>query len=206
MKKAILLIQLIVIGTFYSYAQNTKFFPEITLGNRAVSYQHFVDYNFSESWSINNVTLFDTEYNNEDNNIFFIRNMLSYSPNKSFKTNVAFGVKNPGSFISVTTQYLLSFSNFKAAYAVGSTYQDGFTLEQSLSLYYSKPITESIEIFSSFFTVFNTNLKYLDRGIQQIRVGLKKEAFQLSMAFNFDQFKKAEKTLENYGIAFKYNF
>ncbi|MGW9684854.1 hypothetical protein [Flagellimonas sp. 2504JD1-5] len=206
MKRTILLIQFTILSIFSSFSQDTKFTPEVTFGNRAVSYQHLMDYSLSENWSVNNVTLFDTEYGNEDNNIFFVRNTLSYSLSQSFKTNIAFGVKNPGGFLTGTAQYSLNTPSFKATYVVGSTYQNGFTLEQSLSFQYTRPINEGTEFFTSLFTVFNTDLKYLDRGIQQIRVGIKKAGFQAGLAFNLDQFKKAEKTLENFGFALKYNY
>jgi len=206
MRQAILIIQFILVGTFNVHGQSTRFNTEITFGDRAISYQHFVAYQLSEKWSINNVTLFDTEYENDDNNVFFIRNMVSRSVGKSFKTNVAFGVKNPGSFVTATAQYSLNTPQFTGTYVLGSTYQNGFTLEQSLSFQYTMPITKTTDFYMSLFTVFNTNLKYLERGIQQIRIGIKKENIQLGLALNFDQFKKAQKTLENFGIACKYNF
>ena len=206
MKRLVIFIFFIVLGTFLSYSQNTKFSSEFTFGNRSIAYQHYVRYDLSKKWSLNNITLYDTEYNSDSNNIFFVRNMLSYSLNKSFKTNIAFGVKNPGAFTTATVQYVLSTKQFKLNYNVGTTYQNGFTLEQSLILNYSKHINAPNEFFIRLFTVVNTNLKYLNRSIQQLRIGIKKEDLLVGLAINLDQFKKAKKTLENFGIAFKYNF
>lgn len=206
MKRLVIFIYLVLCGTFLSHSQDTKFLSEFTFGNRSIGYQHYIGYNLSKEWSINNVTLFDTEYNNDNNNMFFIRNMLSYVINKSFKANVAFGVKNPGGFNTITLQYALNTQNFSLNYNIGTTYQNGFTLEQSLIIDYSKRINTSYEFFTRLFTVMNTNLKYLDRGIQQLRIGITKEGLQISLAINLDQFKKAEKTLKNFGIAIKYNF
>lgn len=197
---------ILLLGTQLISSQNLGFSPEITMGNRSTAYQHFIGYKINDYWSINNVTLYDTEYNNDDNNIFFVRNMVSYTVTKAIKTNFAFGVKNPGGFLTTTFQYQLNKPRFKVTYNVGSTYQNGFTLEQSLNLYYAVPISESTNLFTSLFTVFNTNLKYLDRGIQQFRIGIKKGRFQTGIAINLDQFEKAEKTLENFGISVKYNF
>ena len=195
-----------IFAALVSNAQSVGFSPEMVLGHRSLSYQHFVSYSFSEKWSVNNVSYFDTEYNNETNDIFFIRNMLSYSFNKHFKANAAIGVKNPGAFATITSQYQYSASSFKINYAIGSTYQNGFTLEQTLILNYTPALSSSIKAYLNLFVVVNTDLKILNRGIQQLRIGLKKEKFITGIAVNLDQFTKAEKTLNNYGLFIKYNF
>lgn len=195
-----------IIGTSVSVGQNISFTPEIFLGNRAIGYQHFIAYKFNDSWSINNVSLFDTEYINDKNNIFFIRNMLSYYFTPRFKTNLAAGIKNPGKFATISTQYEYATSNFRLSYVIGSTYQSGFTLEQNLRLHYTPRLSKNIQGYINLFVVVNTNLKVLDRGIQQLRVGIKKEKLITGIGANLDQFTKAEKTLENFGAFIKYNF
>ncbi|OUR90944.1 hypothetical protein A9Q87_13510 [Flavobacteriales bacterium 34_180_T64] len=196
----------LIFAALASKAQNVGFSPEMVLGHRSLSYQHFVSHSFNEKWSVNNVSYFDTEYNNETNVIFFIRNMLSYSFNKHFKVNAAIGVKNPGAFATITSQYQYSASSYKISYAIGSTHQNGFTLEQTLILNYTPALNTSIKAYLNLFVVVNTNLKILNRGIQQLRIGLKKEKFITGIAINLDQFTKAEKTLENYGIFIKKTF
>jgi len=193
-------------GFLVSNAQGVNFYPELTVGNRSISYQHIIGYKFNDNWSINNVSLFDTEYTNDKNNIFFIRNMLSYNVNKHFKINVSLGVKNPGAFTTLTTQYQYTSSSIKLSYAIGSTYQNGFTLEQTLTMNYTPSLTKNIQAYINLFVVVNTNLKELDRGIQQLRLGIKKEKLITGIATNLDQFTKAEKTLENFGVFIKYNF
>ncbi|MCK0107896.1 hypothetical protein MWU58_01190 [Flavobacteriaceae bacterium S0825] len=196
----------ITFGSLTSNAQSVSFSPEIVIGNRSAVYQHFVGYKFNNSWSINNVSLFDTEYINNKNNMFFIRNMLSYNLNKNFKANAAIGLKNPGAFATLTSQYQYNTPNFKISYAIGSTYQNGFTLEQTLILNYTPKLSKTIQGYINLFAVVNTNLKVLDRGIQQLRIGIKKEKLITGIAANLDQFNKAEKTLENFGVFIKYNF
>lgn len=193
-------------GSLPLASQSISFSPEMVLGNRSTGYQHFIGYTINDKWTINNVSLFDTEYNNDNNNIFFIRNMLTYNLNKHFKANAAIGIKNPGKFATITSQYQYANSNFKLSYAIGSTYQNGFTLEQTLSMNYTPNLTKNIQAYMNLFVVVNTNLKALDRGIQQLRIGIKKQQFNTGMAINLDQFIKAEKTLENFGIFIKYNF
>lgn len=187
-------------------AQSISFSPEMFVGNRSIGYQHIIGYSFNNLWSINNIALFDAEYYDDKNNIFFHRNMLSYSLNKHFKANVAVGVKNPGAFATLNSQYQYVSSSLKLSYALGSTYQNGFTLEQTLVMNYSPSLTKNIQAYINLFVVVNTNLKVLDRGIQQLRIGIKKENLITGIAVSFDQFTKAEKKLENFGIFLKYNF
>lgn len=196
----------ITFGHLTLTAQSVSFSPEMVLGNRSTGYQHFIGYQINDKWSFNNVSLLDTEYRKDKNNIFFIRNMLSYKLNKHFKTNVALGIKNPSAFATLTSQYQYAYSNFKLSYALGSTYQNGFTLEQTLLMNYIPSLTKSIQAYVNLFVVVNTNLKELNRGIQQLRIGIKKEQLITGIALNLDQFTKAKKTLENFGLFIKYNF
>lgn len=206
MLRLINLLVFVIFGILASNAQSISFSPEVVVGNRSIGYQHFIGYKFNGTWSINNVSLFDTEHANDKNNIFFIRNMLSYNINKHFKANVAIGIKNSGAFATLTSQYQYVSSSFKLNYAIGSTYQDGFTLEQTLILNYTPKLSKTILGYINLFAVVNTNLKVLDRGIQQLRIGIKKEKLITGIAVNLDQFNKAEKTLENFGVFIKYNF
>lgn len=196
----------IIFGGLASHAQNINVSPEIVLGNRSAAYQHFIGYQFDASWSINNVVLFDSEYTHDTNNIFFIRNMLSYNLNSHFKVNAAFGIKNPGTFTSLTTQYQYTKTQFKLTYAIGSTYQNGFTLEQNLILNYTPTLSNAFQGYINLFAVVNANFKELDRGIQQLRIGLKKAQLIAGIAVNLDQFTKGKNTLENFGVFIKYNF
>lgn len=205
MLRHIIILVLIIFGTTKSNAQSVSFSPEKVLGNRSTAYQHFISYSFDETWSINNVTLFDTEYNTDKNNIFFIRNMLSYKLNQQIKVNAAFGIKNPGAFATLNAQYQYTTTNFKLSYSIGNTYQNGFTLEQNLILNYTPTLSKNFKGYINLFAVVNTNLKQLDRGIQQLRIGIKKERLIIGLALNLDQFTKGKKKLENFGAFIKYN-
>ena len=187
-------------------AQSISFYPEMVVGNRSTSYQHIIGFKINDTWSFNNVSLLDTDHIIDKNNIFFIRNMVSFNLNKHFKTNAAIGIKNPGKFATIASQFQHITSNFKIIYSVGCTYQNSFTLEQTLLMNYSPNLNKNLRAYMNLFVVVNTNLKELDRGIQQFRLGVKKERFITGIAANLDQFTKAEKTLENFGVFIKYNF
>lgn len=196
----------LIFATLASNAQSSGFSPEMVIGHRSLSYQHFVSHRFNNKWSVNNISQFDTEYDNETNNIFFIRNMLSYSVSKHFKVSVAIGVKNPGAFVTIAYQYQYKAPSFRLSYAIGSSYQKSFTFDQTLIVNYTPNLSKNIKAYVNLFAVVNTNLKIFDRGIQQLRIGVKKEKLITGIAFNMDQFTKAEKTLNNYGIFIKTTF
>ena len=206
MLRLISLLVFVKFGTLASNAQSVSFSPEMVVGNRSIAYQHLIRYEINDTWSINNVSLFDTADTNANNNIFFIRNMLSYNLNKHYKANVAIGVKNPGKFATLSSQYQYTVPNFKINYVMGSTYQNGFTLEQTLILNYTPSLSTTIQGYLNLFVVFNTNLKVVERGVQQLRLGAKNEWLITGMAINLDQFTKGEKTLENFGLFIKFNF
>ncbi len=206
MLRLINLLVFIIIGILKTNAQNVSFSPEMVIGNRSTAYQHYIGYKINDTWSINNISLFDSEHTNNKNNIFFIRNMVSYNLNKHFKGNVAIGIKTPGKFATLSTKYQYVTPNFRINYTIGSTYQNGFTLEQTLILNYTPDLSKNIQGYINLSAVLSTNLKVLNRGIQQLRFGIKKEKLITGMAVNLDQFTKAEKTLENFGVFIKFNF
>jgi len=203
-----LLITGIIILLFHgtTHGQKLSFSPEFVFGNRSFAYQHFVKSDLSEKWSMNNVTLFDTEHKGGDNNIFFIRNTLVYKLNKSYQLNAATGVKNPGAFGTVSAQYKFTKQAFYISYSIGATYQDDVTLEQSISINYSPQITSNTRLYINLFMVSNTDFSTLIRGIQQLRLGITKNKLMTGVAFNFDQFNNSSKTLSNYGIFIKFNY
>jgi hypothetical protein len=206
MKTIFHFIVFIHFGLLQIQGQELFFTPEIVLGTRSHSYQHYINYNFDNTWSINNVILFDNEYFDDGNTIFFIRNMLAYTVGKHYKINAGIGIKNPGSFSTINVHYQLAKSNLKLSYSLGTTYQEGFTMEQNISLNYTPKLTKTVNFYLGVFAVMNTDFKIINRGIQQVKVGVKKRDIMFGFASNFDQFNNASKTLENYGIFLKYNF
>ncbi|MBW2936760.1 hypothetical protein KXJ69_01500 [Aureisphaera sp. CAU 1614] len=206
MKTILQFIVFILFGLQLTHGQLLSFTPEIVLGTRSHTYQHYINYSFDSNWSINNVTLFDAEYFTEGNTIFFIRNMLAYKVSKHYKINAGFGVKNPGTFSTINGQYQLTKSKLKLNYSIGTTYQEGFTLEQNISLNYTPRLTNTLDFYLSVFAVMNTDFKMINRGIQQVKIGVKKGDIMFGLAGNLDQFNNTSKTLENYGVFIKYNF
>lgn len=200
----------IIFFLFFSFnqlnAQKLSYSPEFVLGNRSVSYQHFINHSFNKKWSINNLTLFDSEYQENKHNIFFIRNSLGYKLSDLVQLNSGVGIKNPGSFITGNVQFRIRNNSLNLSYSVGSTYQKGFSLEQSLFIKYTPNISTKFKPFFKLFIVMNTNLKTIDRSLQQIRLGIDKDLASFGLATNLDQFNNGSKTLENFGIFLKYNF
>lgn len=199
----------LVLIWFYSsklIAQSLNYLPDMVIGNRSFTYLHNINYHFNDRVKINNLTLFDTEYKVNKSNIYFIRNTLSYNFSKNISLNTAFGIKNPGSFFTVSGQFRTQKPTYSFAYSLGTTYQSGLTLEQAMSFDFSPHLTEQLRLFFSFLAIANIKHKDYQRGIQLIRLGLKDKKASYGLALNLDQFNNNTKTLANTGIFIKYNF
>lgn len=105
-----------------------------------------------------------------------------------------------------STQFQYAKSNFILSYAIGSTYQNGFTIEQALHLNFSPSFNKKNLVYVNLFLIVNTHLKILNRGIQQMRFGIKTQKLITGIATNLDRCTKVKQSLENYGLFIKYNF
>lgn len=65
-------IALLALPLFQSKAQQLAYTPDIVLGHRSYTYLHNISYQFNDKLKVNNLTLFDTEYTKDKENIFFI--------------------------------------------------------------------------------------------------------------------------------------
>ncbi|MGG7550016.1 hypothetical protein ACQ7CX_05260 [Chryseobacterium arthrosphaerae] len=187
-------------------AQKLSYTPDLVLGNRSYTYMHTINYQLNDRLKLSNLTLFDTEYTRDRENIFFIRNTFAYNLSKKLSVNAAFGMKNPGAFFSAYVQYKITRSTYSLSYAIGTTYQKGFSLEQSVSLEYTPYLKESLQGYFSILAIGNIDNSGYPRGLQLIRLGVKQNKMMYGVATNFDQFNNGKKTLENIGAFVKYNF
>ncbi|WP_284459890.1 hypothetical protein [Chryseobacterium sp.] len=203
--KLIVIMALAAVSTQLN-AQKLSYTPDLVLGHRSYTYMHNVNYQINERLKLNNLTLFDTEYTKDQDNIFFIRNTLAYSFTKKISLNGAFGVKNPGAFFSLYAQYRMVQPSYSFSYSIGATYQKGFSLEQSISFEYTPQLRENLKGYFSVLAIGNLDNTGYPRGLQFIRLGVKQDKMMYGIASNFDQFNNSKKTLENIGAFVKYNF
>ncbi|GEN67659.1 hypothetical protein [Chryseobacterium rhizosphaerae] len=203
--KLIVIMALAAVSTQLN-AQKLSYTPDLVLGHRSYTYMHNVNYQINERLKLNNLTLFDTEYTKDQDNIFFIRNTLTYSFTKKISLNGAFGVKNPGAFFSLYAQYRMVQPSYSFSYSIGATYQKGFSLEQSVSFEYTPQLRENLKGYFSVLAIGNLDNTGYPRGLQFIRLGVKQDKMMYGIASNFDQFNNSKKTLENIGAFVKYNF
>ncbi len=187
-------------------AQKTTFTPELVTGYRSLMYQHGINHFFSKQLRFNNLVVYDTEYRSDKNNIFFIRNTLSFTITKPLSVQTAIGMKNPGSFATIALQYQYQTGPLRFLYAAGATYQSGLTLEQSLILEYNPLLQTGTHAYFRIQAIANTDFTQYQRGIQQFRAGIEKDARQYGIAVNLDQFNNGARQLENAGIFIRYLF
>lgn len=187
------------------FAQKFSYNPEGMEGHRSYFYTHTFNYQISDKVKLQNLILFDTEYDNDKHNILFMRNTLAYQFSKHFTLNTSIGIKNPGKFASMLLQYQVSGKEVLFSYAVGTTYQAGFTLEQSLLFEYTPQLTDKVKGLFRVSAVGNVNAEEYTRGFQHIRLGVKYEEYSFGVAVNLEQFNNSWKHLENVGVFAKVN-
>ena len=204
-RKTSLLI-LIYLTVLSVAGQELNFSPDLVFGNRSVTYKHLIKYSINPRLSIDNLTLFDTEYKEDANNIYFVRNNLSYHFNEKIKLNTAIGIKNPGAFCTVSLGFSSRITNFSFAYTAGSTYQKGFSFEQSVVLSYTPDIGQNYKGYMNLLAIANINANGYIRGLQQFKIGIRKKQLITGLALNLDQFNNSRKKLQNMGVFIKYNF
>ncbi len=150
--------------------------------------------------------MFDTEYTKDKENIFFIRNTISYSLTKKISFHAGFGMKNPGAFFTAFAQYRIVKPVYSFSYSVGATYQKGFTLEQSISAEYAPYIADDLQAYLMFWRLLILTLTAIKEDYNFFRLGLKQKKLSYGIAINLDQWNNAKKTLENVGVFTKYSF
>ncbi|HFK5570461.1 hypothetical protein ACV0BM_006560 [Elizabethkingia meningoseptica] len=197
---------ILALSSFHIKAQQFSYNPDLVIGHRSYTYLHNVTYQFNDKIKVNNLTLFDTEYTNDKENIFFIRNMVSYNVSKKVAFSAAFGMKNPGAFFSLFAHYKTTKPTYSLSYTVGTTYQKGFTMEQSLSAEYTPYLTDDLQAYFNLLVIANLNFDGYQRGLQFLRLGLKQNKLSYGIAINLDQWNNGKKTLENAGTFVRYNF
>lgn len=199
------LFSFILFGTA-TRSQNISYTPEMAMGNRSLFYQHGLSKNINPKLRFSNLTIYDADYQNEKNNIYFIRNTVSFLLDKHISLNAALGIKNPGAFATVAFQYFLKTPVFHFAYSAGITYRADFTFEQSLFLEYTPRLFGKSQFYFRAQAIANHNLEQYQRGIQQLRIGIKQDRVQYGLALNLDQFDNGFRKLGNAGLFIRYHF
>ena len=188
------------------HSQELSFTPDVVFGNRSMTYKHLLIYHLDSKLSLDNLTLFDTEYEGDTNTIYFIRNNVSYKLSEKTRVNTSVGIKNPGAFGSLSLSFFSRTPHFSANYTAGGTYQDGVSFEQSLVISYYPNLGRNHQAYINILATGNLSSKGYIRGLQQFKLGIRKEKLITGLALNLDQFNNSRKKLKNTGIFFKYNF
>lgn len=192
-------------GSLAAAQKKVSFSPENFLGNRSNNYQHLVRTEISKALYITNFAYLDSDYRTQEN-LYNFRNTLSYSLIKGWASNLAFGVKNPGFYSTVSIQYNQKNDAFSYIISSGATYQKDFTSESFASIQYTPQIKNDLMAFIKATFSFNINSKGVTRGIQQFRFGIKNKQLIYGWASNFDQFNYNQRTLTNHGLFLRISY
>jgi hypothetical protein len=197
-----------VLLSFCSFAVDDSklhFSPENFLGYRSNNYQHIISAKIFEKLSLSNFTYLDSDFNTKEN-LYNIRNTISYTLLSNWSTYLAFGLKNPGLYTTASAQYGKNNSTFSYLLRTGATYQKSWTSESITTILYTPKISNNLTAF--FKTTFSLNIDRMGitRGIQQFRLGIKNKQLIYGLASNFDQFNYNKKTLTNLGLFLRISY
>uniref|UniRef100_UPI003217CBD6 hypothetical protein n=1 Tax=uncultured Draconibacterium sp. TaxID=1573823 RepID=UPI003217CBD6 len=207
MKKSVLkyIIPYFILFTIlpvFSYAteeQKVYFSPENFLGNRSNNYQHIIRAEISNKIRFTNFAYLDSDYRKQEN-LYNIRNTVSYNILNDWSSNLAFGLKNPGFYSTSSIQFSQKHEALSYIISSGATYQKSFTSENFASIQYTPKIRNNLMLYLKSTFSINIDKKGITRGIQQFRVGVKNKQLIYGMAGNLDQFNYNQRMLANYGF------
>lgn len=206
MKHRQILSLLLLICSSDTRSQNGGYTPEMAAGNRSLFYQHGLSAGIGKKLRFSNLSIYDADYVNEKNNLYFIRNTVSFLVGKHISLNTSLGIKNPGAFSTLAIQYLRKTKVLQFAYSAGITYRADYTLEQSLLLEYTPYFSQKKQLYFRAQAIANHNWEQYQRGIQQFRFGIKLDHLQYGLAVNLDQFDNGFRKLENAGFFVRHLF
>lgn len=176
-----------------------RFSPENFMGNRSNNYQHIIGAKISDKIWFSNFAYLDSDYDTKEN-LYNIRNSISYNLVNNWSSNLAFGLKNPGVYTTASVQSGKKYTTFSYLLRTGATYQKSWTSESFATMLYAPKISNKINVFLKASFSFGANSKGITRGIQQFRVGIKNKQLIYGWASNFDQFNYNQRTLTNHGL------
>ncbi|UII31106.1 hypothetical protein LVD17_22705 [Fulvivirga ulvae] len=203
--KAYLIIGVCLILARAVQAQ-TAFSPETIAGHRSFTYNHNLTLSLTEKIGLTNISWFDADYRNSANHIYFIRSGLSYRLEEAWRFDAGVGMKNPGSFATVSLGYQRFREVFSFSCTAGATYQAGWTMEPVLWAAWTPKLSSAQHLYLSLFVTGNIDKEAVQRGIQQVRLGLTQGQISYGLAANFDQFNDFTNTLYNLGFFLKGTF
>ncbi len=185
----------------YANAQQPPLPVELFGGNRAMYYQHVINKNlFNNKFNFFNVTSFEAEHDNKENNLFVVSSLFSYNLGKGLSVGIGGEIQRSGTFAIVGAQYAYTTKNillvvFPSMNINGDKEYTYFTLFE-----YKPKLSEKLKGYFRTQFLVTTNFNTYNRGYQQFRLGLQIENIQFGLAANLDQFDNNEVTTSNYGL------
>src|SRR5690606_14516054 len=103
-----------------------------------------------------------------------IRNTISYNISKYFQLNTVLGLKNPGTFSTISLQYNYQRKRLIFSSNLGWYYQNGSAIETFMLTQYTLPLTSNTDLYFRAQSTSDINTEGILRGVQQVRIGIDK--------------------------------
>ena len=211
--------QILVIILLYSNVANaqqaSKEAPspvELNIGNNRFGLQFLMNKHFAPAskFSFLSVTSFESTYNNDINNLDFINNsQVSYEIYKGFGIATGLSVNRLSGLTPIAgLQYV--FTNKEILFVITPTYylSKNKNIEGLALVEYKPKLTEKINLYSRFQTLYNHNSKTdkHERSYMQFRLGVGIGNYQFGLATNLDYYGAAKIFKDNYGVFLRFTF
>ena len=185
---------------------------ELNAGNNRFGLQFLMNRHFApeSKFSFLSVTSFESSFNNDLNNLDFINNsQIGYEIYKGFGIATGLSVNRVSGLTPVVgLEYVLANKEILLVLTPTCHLSKNKNLEGLALLEYKPKLTEKVNLYSRFQTLYNQNLETSkhERSYQQFRLGVGMGNCQFGLAANVDYYGPAKVYKDNYGIFLRFNF
>jgi hypothetical protein len=185
---------------------------ELNVGSNRFGLQFLMNKHFApdSKFSFLSVTSFESTYNNDLNSLDFINNsQVGYEIYKGFGIATGLSVNRVSGLTPIIgLEYVLA--NREILLVLTPTYHlsKSKNLEGLALIEYKPKLTEKINLYSRFQTLYNYNTEdqHHERSYMQFRLGLGIGNYQFGLATNLDYYGAIKIFKDNYGLFLRHSF
>jgi hypothetical protein len=185
---------------------------ELNTGNNRFGLQYLMNRHFApeSKFSFLSVTSFESNYNNDINDLDFINNsQVGYEIYKGFGLAGGLSVNRVSGLTPIVgLEYV--FANKEILLVITPTYHfsKSNNVEGLALIEYKPKLTEKTKLYSRFQTLYNHNSdeNHHERSYMQFRLGFGMGKYQFGLATNLDYYGPLKVLKDNYGLFLRHNF
>ena len=218
--KNILLTVLLMLAVIEAKAQEASHTEKISnpipvetiIGNNRFGLQFLLTRDFPNSnhFGFLAVTSYASDYKNNLNNLDFISNaQVSYKIGKGIGIALGTSVNAKTGLVTVAAlEYIFANKEILFVITPNIHISDSYNLEGLTVVEYKPALTQKVNLYSRFQSLYNHNTKENshERSYIQLRLGLGIKNYQFGLAYNADYYGPTKILKDNAGIFVRVNF